>query len=403
MNQSLPSGWKPRVEPRGWQLEALLRWKEGLKGVVRVVTGGGKTIFSQFCIGEFRRQYPKGRVVIVVPTTALLDQWVVSLTDDFGVPAGEIACYSADEKPESPRPINVLVINTARGIGERLSRDVPSMLIVDECHRAGSPQNALALRGLYVATLGLSATPEREYDEGFETLVRPVLGPVIYDYDYVGAARDDVISPFALHNVRVQMLQDEQLAFDKLTRRIATERAKIGKSVGSEDKLKRLLQQRAAVLATATMRIPVAIKLAEKHKGQKTIIFHERVDAANKLLAILKARNQSATIYHAGIAPALRRDNLRLYRKGVYDVLICCRALDEGINVPETAVAILASSTASIRQRVQRLGRVLRPAPGKEFADIYTIYASDVEEARLRSEAEQLGSVCTVDWAQVRT
>jgi superfamily II DNA or RNA helicase len=81
---------------------------------------------------------------------------------------------------------------------------------------------------------------------------------------------------------------------------------------------------------------------------------------------------------------------------------VCCRALDEGINVPETAIAILASSTASIRQRVQRLGRVLRPAHGKEFADIYTIYASDTEESRLTAEAENLGEICKVTWSQVK-
>ena len=337
-----------------------------------------------------------------MPTAALLDQWVVSLGEDLEVPANLIACYSSNEKPAKPAAFNVVVINTARNLSMALSLGAPSMLIVDECHRAGSPENAKALRGSYVATLGLSATPEREYDEGFETYVKPALGKVIYDYGYVEAARDGVISKFALHNVRAEMLSDEQTAFDTFTKRIAVERAKISKHRGSDEKLKRLLQQRAAVLATATMRIPVAVKLAEQHAGAKTIIFHERVDAANKLLDILKARSRSVTIYHAGIAPALRRDNLRLYRRGVFDILVCCRALDEGINVPETAVAILASSTASIRQRIQRLGRVLRPAQGKDFADIYTIYASDAEEARLQIEAKSFGEICKVSWAQVK-
>lgn len=396
------ANWASKVKPRGWQEKALSIWKERLSGVVRVVTGGGKTIFAQFCIGAFKELHPEGRVMIVVPTTALLDQWVVSLNEDYGVPSQFIACYSGDEKPERPSDINILVINTARNIAKHLSVGVPSMLIVDECHRAGSAQNALALSGTYVATLGLSATPEREYDEGFETFVKPVLGPVIYEYDYVDASKDGVISPFALHNVRVEMLSDEKESFDKLSRRIAAERAKIVKGKGSEEKLVRMLHQRAAVLSTVTMRIPVAVKLAERHSGRRTIIFHERVDAANKLLSILRSRKRSATIYHAGIAPSLRRDNLRLYRKGVFDILICCRALDEGINIPETAVAILASSTASIRQRVQRLGRVLRPAPDKDFADIYTIYASDTEETRLSTEAQDLEEICKITWSQVK-
>lgn len=394
--------WASKVEPRGWQIEALRLWKHDMRGVVRVVTGGGKTIFAELCITAFRERYPDGGVIIVVPTTALLDQWVVSLTEDLRVPSAEIACYGANEKPNEAGVVNVLVINTARAIAPKLSKKRPCLLIVDECHRAGSAKNALALQGSYAAALGLSATPERDYDQGFDDLVRPVLGPIIFDYSYVNAARDSIISPFALHNVRVAMLTDEQNAFNKLTQRIAQERAKIAKGRGSEDRLVRLLQQRGGLLASVTMRIPVAVKLAEQHLGQRTIIFHERVDAANKLKSILSARSRSVTIYHTGIAPAIRRDNLRLYRRGVYDILVCCRALDEGINVPETAVAIIASSTASIRQRVQRLGRVLRPAKGKDFANIYTIYASNVEEDRLKKEEESLGEITEVSWIEVK-
>jgi superfamily II DNA or RNA helicase len=275
------------------------------------------------------------------------------------------------------------------------------MLVVDECHRAGSPQNALALRGNYRAALGLSATPERDYDEGFTQFVQPAVGEVIFDYSYADAAADGVISEFALHNVRVKMLHDEQDAFDDLSKKIAAERAKIAKGKGSEERLIKLLQRRSGVSANATMRIPAAVKLAEQHLGQRTIIFHERVAAADRILAVLTARHRSVTIYHAGITASVRRDNLRLYRRGIVDILICCRALDEGINVPETAIAIVASSSASTRQRIQRLGRVLRPAKGKKFADIYTIYATDIEEQRLANEASRLEKICDITWARV--
>lgn len=94
----------------------------------------------------------------------------------------------------------------------------------------------------------------------------------------------------------------------------------------------------------------------------------------------------------------MRRENLRLYRRGVFDVLVTCRALDEGFNVPETQVAVVASSTASSRQRIQRLGRVLRPSPGKEEAKIYTIYATQLEQERLLREASALAEVSSVTW-----
>ena len=89
---------------------------------------------------------------------------------------------------------------------------------------------------------------------------------------------------------------------------------------------------------------------------------------------------------------------LGYFARAFFDILITCRALDEGINVPETAVAIIASSTASMRQRIQRLGRVLRPAKDKSEATIYTFYATDVEEHRLKEEAQRLAELTTVTW-----
>jgi superfamily II DNA or RNA helicase len=128
-------------------------------------------------------------------------------------------------------------------------------------------------------------------------------------------------------------------------------------------------------------------------------IFHERISSAVSLYTILKKRNHSACLYHSKIAPNFRRDNLRLFRQGVFDVLISCRALDEGMNVPETTVAVIASSTASQRQRIQRLGRVLRPAKGKDKALIYTLFATEYEKKRLALEEEKLEGVATILWA----
>lgn len=367
-----------------------------------VVTGGGKTVFAQMCMISFKERYPDGKYLIVVPTTALLDQWYVSLREDLLVPPEDIACFSGDEKPSKSRAVNLIVINTARSVAPRIAGQGPTFLIVDECHRAGSPVNALALGGQHGATLGLSATPQREYDDGFQTRVAAVLGPIIYEYDYTEAYKDNVIAPFDLTNVRIKLLADEQDEYDKLTKRLAIESRKAAGHPEMNERIVRLLQLRAAVSATATMRIPVAAKIAEANLGKRTILFHERVDAANKLLHILSERKRSVTIYHSGVGPTVRRDNLRLYRRGVFDILICCRALDEGVNVPETSVAIVASSTASVRQRIQRLGRVLRPALGKKTATIYTLYATDQEERRLVNEAKRLEGIGEIAWSRAR-
>jgi len=389
-----------RHEPRPWQVEASQRWRENLRGVVSVVTGGGKTIFAAQCIENFLSKFADGRAHIVVPTLVLLDQWIVDVKDELGVADSDIALYSGEEKAKEPKRFNIFVINTARELLRKIYPGAPAFLIVDECHRAGSEKNALALRGKFDATLGLSATPVREYDEGFETYVVPALGGVIYEYDYTDAKRDGVVSPFELINVQFDLLPHEAAEYDALSQRLARMLRRREEGAEIDEPLKALLQRRAAVSAGSLLRIPLAVKLAVAEKGKRCLIFHERVDAANKIVRALRPFETRVTSYHTGIPPDIRRDNLWLFRRGMFDTLVCCRALDEGMNVPETSVAIVASSTASHRQRIQRLGRVLRPAPGKSIATIYTLFATEAERTRLEKEADRLAEVATIGWAR---
>lgn len=350
------SSWQLVAQPRRWQVEALALWKQNYSGIASVVTGAGKTLFAEMCMLAVREEHPEIRFIIVVPTITLLDQWYISLVEDLRVPQNDIACFSGEEKPSCEKTVNVCVINTARKVGPQIASLHKSCLVVDECHRAGSPINAQALTGPHTATLGLSATPVREYDDGYETFLAPVLGETIYEYDYKQALQDHVISPFELVNVRIDLLPNEKRQYDRLSGAAMRERRRLEHGEGSEDHLKRLLQRRATVSSLAIMRIPTAGKLVDEHRGERTIVFHENIKAANTLYHVITKRKHSVTLYHSGISPIVRRDNLRLYRRGAFDVL-SCRALDEGMNVPETTVAIVASSGASSRQRIQRLGR----------------------------------------------
>lgn len=390
-----------RLEPRDWQRRALSAWIDaGYRGVVEVVTGGGKTVFAELCAAHVP-PHPQLRFVVVVPTQALLDQWFVSLQDELGLSADAIGAWSGDGRPDNAPLFNLMVINTARWAAPSLAERFPTMLIVDECHRAGSPSNAHALQGQHVATLGMSATPWREYDDAFEQIVAPALGPVVFSYGVDDASGDGIISPYDLINVAVEMLSDEAEDYQRLTARIRRARRHAGDEDDSEPRIKSLLLRRARISARAAMRIPVAVKLVDRHRGSRTLVFHEEVAPAEQIHRRLLERGHSATIYHSKIADSVRRDNLRLFRQGVFDVLVSCRALDEGINIPETQVAIIAAASASERQRIQRLGRVLRPAPGKDAAVIYTLYATEIEERRLAAEAATLQSAESVTWQKV--
>jgi superfamily II DNA or RNA helicase len=390
-------GWKLAYAPRRWQATALTTWLDSERGVVEVVTGGGKTVFAFMCMLEARRRRPDLRFLIIVPSVSLLDQWVVALQDELGVPSSDIGQLGGGERPSGNELIVVAVVNSARGYSQSFASKHPTMLIVDECHRAGSEQNAKALQGAFVATLGLSATPEREYDDAFTEIIEPALGKIIYRYDYVEAADDGVIADFDLINIKIPMKEVEQREYEKLTKRIA----KLIRSQADDDALKRALMARAGVVNNLSFRIPAALKLLDAHRGERAIIFHERVAAAEVIFEGLRRRGHNAILYHSKIEASVRREHLRQFRRGFYDVLVCCRALDEGMNAPETAVAVVASSTASHRQRVQRLGRILRPAPGKDRATVYTLFATEEEQSRLGQEASRLKNISQISWRRL--
>lgn len=391
--------WELRVPLREWQRIALSRWlAAGSRGVAAVVTGGGKTVFAFACMAEMKRADPSIAFVIVVPTVALMDQWAVGLTEDLGVRAGDIAMIGGGRNSKGVKPINLMVINSARTAAPAVANLARTMLIVDECHRAASERNAEALAGEHAATLGLSATPQRDFDDLFHEVVEPRLGSTIYEYGYNEARMDGVIAPFALVNVRVEMDSEEQAEYDALTKRIVPAFRRRERGGDVDEMLESLLRQRARVSVRAHARLPMTVRLVEKHRLERAIVFHEDIKAANILCTTLLARRHRSAVYHSGLGAAVRQDNLRMFRAGEIDVLVTCRALDEGINVPDARIAVISASTASTRQRIQRLGRVLRPAPGKSSATVYTVFASDPEEARLRVEEADLEGAESIRW-----
>ncbi len=394
--------WTLSIEPKRWQSAAFERWTKHQRGIVEAVTGAGKTLFAEMCISWFHKHAPDARILVIVPTVALADQWYVSLSEDLNLPQSELAMYCGGSHPDRPRAVNVMVLNTARTRAANIASGARTMLVVDECHRAASKSNARALEGEFAATLGISATPRRQNDDLFETVLIPKLGPLIFRYPYNDAIRDGALVPFDLVNVRTTFTPYEQTRFDQANAAVARAYALFERGDVTSEQLKFRLLQRARISANAVNRIAVAVRLASEKTRQRTIVFHESIAAAEKISSLLMSQGLNATTYHSRVPQTIGRDNLRMFRRGMFDVLVTCRALDEGLNVPETSVAVIASSTSSMRQRVQRLGRVLRPSLGKSFATIYTIYLSDLEEQRLSEEANSLEGVANVQWIRSR-
>lgn len=382
----------PKLTPRDWQIAALAEWEQANhRGIVSVVTGGGKTVFALSCIDHIRPP----ATLIVVPTSALLEQWWEEAASYFNLNLDEINIITSSLRFHLGT-INIAVLNTAAKLAAKMGEH-KCFLIVDECHKAASEHFRTVLQIKTVASLGLSATPERPYDEGLKDVLIPALGPVIFSYDYSDALRDGVIVPFELRNIVFDLEEDRQAEYDKLSKAIARSISQHG---AEAEETIALFLKRARVLNLSFNRIRLALKLVASNRGKRALIFHEDVEACNLIYTVLAQNGVRAGVYHSKMTLRARAVMLGQYRRGDVDVLVTCRALDEGFNVPETELGIIAASTATRRQRIQRLGRVVRPAKGKMEALIYTLVATGPEIKRLKEEEAQLEGVATVTWSR---
>ena len=381
---------------REWQQAAMAAWEHaGRRGYVEVATGGGKTLFALAAASSWLAATGPRRVVVLVPTLPLQDQWVVEIERFFGLQDDAVATAAdALSLPQGSQHV-VLVVNSARGLADSSAIDFSTvMLIADECHRYATPSNATALFHAG-ATLGLTATAAREWDDGVSEVLEPRLGAHLYSYSLAEAIRDGVVEAFRSRNVEISLLEHEEQDYRQLSSAIGRAQAQ-----GDEDLLKRLAIKRSGVVKNAEMRVPVARLLMRDLLGRRTLIFCEYIDQAQRLHGVLIADGHLAAEYHTGLDPAIRRDNLRQFRQGAIHVLVTCKALDEGIDVPEAEQALVVSASRSSRQRVQRIGRVLRRGESKQ-ASVATIYATAGEREALLREQLSLGSLTSVSWQRV--
>ena len=408
--------WKLSVELYRWQKEAKKTWWEnGGKGIVKVVTGAGKTIFALSLISDLfnSEAYRDGglRVIIIVPTTVLLDQWLIETMDKLHIPRENIGVFYGKEKENvGDKDIVIYVVNSARRYlknhYERFFRHDDLFLIADECHRYGSKENSRIFEIPFSYTLGLSATPERYGDYGFEEKLVPNLGNVIYTYTYSEALKDGIISPYKIIRLMVNITPSEEYAYQELTEKInKLTRALVHKypelkGVSQTNFIKQLnklhektedelitkyivlLSQRKSIIHMSKSKL-YALKWLFSEEGlskEKVLVFHERIETAEYIFEYLKKLGFDVGIYHSKIPLKERLANISEFKDKKINVLIACRALDEGFDVPTAETGIIVAGTTSVRQWIQRMGRILRKSPSKEYSKIYVIFANLVEQ-----------------------
>ena len=402
----------PFPEERPIQIDAYDAWiSNGKNGVFAMATGSGKTVTALNCL---RKQYKENgyyKAIIVVPTQALAIQWekeakafnfqhIVSTHTDKDW-KNTLSRYTTRSLLDQSK--SIIIVTTYATFNRkdmqlfinRVKSIETFMYIADEAHNIGSTSSLKHLPHNILWRIGLSATPERIYDDiGSEKLYdffnsRPP--EYTYRYTMKQAIEENILCHYDYYPIFVELTNSEMEEYEY----ISTQLRKFidpdtGKYKPEADKL--LLKRKRIIHKAENKKVAISNLLEylkHKRKLDYTFVFvpegyepdyserdsydidQEDIHIIDEYAQMFKNQGYSYHKYISGLddAPSI----LKSFAEGDIQILLSMKCLDEGVDIPRAEHAIFCSSTGNPRQFVQRRGRVLRKSIGKDKAKIWDL------------------------------
>jgi superfamily II DNA or RNA helicase len=378
---ALPLALRLAVEPRSYQRAAVDAWlRADGRGLVVLPTGAGKTIVAFDAIARL-----SVRTLVVVPTIELLRQWRLGIAERLSVPAEQVGVIGGGERRLGP--ITVITYDSAAMPRRRLAGF--GLIVFDEAHHLPAESyRAIVAKCAAPWRLGLSATVQRA--DGRHAELMQLVGEVVYERDPATLAAARHIAAYRERRIYVDLAPEEEVRYEQLMAQwrwyLATRRATLGpgpglfaaliRRAGTDPEARRALRahhEARLVAMNAGAKLGAIEELLRRHAGDKVLVFSEYVEMVDRISTALLL---PAITYRT--PPAERRAILEGFRAGEFSKLVTGRVLNEGVDVPDANVAIIASGSSSMREYVQRLGRVLRPKP--EEAQLYELISRRTTE-----------------------
>jgi superfamily II DNA or RNA helicase len=357
---------------RDYQEEAVRALVRATQGTALLPCGAGKTVIGTAAIA--RCGQPS---LVVVHTHDLLAQWAATLKDALGREAGVIADGSC-----APGLVTVATVQSLAALNPDARRELLARfgtLVLDECHHAP----ASTFRDVIAACpaffrFGLTATPQRE--DGLTPMLDFTFGP----------------SAFAIDHAR---LVD---AGHLVVPEIVSVRTGIAPDAGDHGELI------AALVRDETRnRRVVDLVMEATNAGHATLVLTARVEHAEHLAAALGEYGVPVAALTGSTPKAHRAAILEAFRAGELRALCATSLADEGLDVASLSRLVLATPARAEGRTIQRLGRLMRPHPGKGTPVLYDLVdehplARRQHAARLRAYRKVLGesaTTSTIAWS----
>ncbi|MEU8350302.1 DEAD/DEAH box helicase family protein [Streptomyces sp. NPDC048845] len=392
---------------RDYQKTAVQNWfAHRGRGLFRMATGTGKTLTALAAAaqltGMLHKQNKTLLTVIVVPYQHLVDQWAGDIAR-FGMTPlrayeSTSAWYQRASDLQHALALGVaragVIVTTNKTFGDppfqRLLADYTGqlLLIADEAHNLGATRLRTRLPEKAQYRLGLSATPERWFDDAGTEALTDYFGDVVFELGMGEAIQRGALCRYTYRPILVELDEEEADLYVTVTTKIAKlMAAQHGADTLDDDSpLGALLRKRANILGHARAKLPALHKELEQRRDQShQLIYcaegrhplsHEHdLDEPTQLDQVMTMvgtdLHMPAARYISETKRADRQTVLRRFSAGDdLQAVVSMRCLDEGVDVPAARIAYLLASSSNPRQFIQRRGRVLRKADGKDTADI---------------------------------
>ena len=354
------------------QAKAFKMFLASKSGVLEMATGTGKT---RTAIAILSHLYYKREIESIVVTMAgndLLSQWEGDLRKRLTSKLGlTLLTTMGGKNGEEHFVMNprgkVLLCSRAKlakviEVFRRIDPGIPIAIVHDEVHDLGSPANVRELQGhkdFFAFRLGLSATPERAYDDTGNQFVEREVGPVLYRYTLESAIEDGILCPFDYFCIPYQLTFD-----DRSDLKNVYARRSVAAASGNPWSDERLWMELSRVYKKAREKPSAFTSFIKDHEDkaflESTIIFVEDKEFGERLYDILiRYTNRYSQYFDSDDSSVLKR-----FARGDLDCLVTCHKISQGIDVPSLRNVVLFSSSKSRRETIQRLGRCLRSDPG---------------------------------------
>lgn len=389
---------------RPYQENAVVEWKKhGYRGIFDMATGTGKTLSALLGLWQlFTDNQERLAIIITCPYQHLVDQWVEDI-ETFGI--RPIIGYSDSPQKkwkknleQAVRSFRLGVLNffcfittNASFVTKKVQEQMgllgaDTVYVVDEAHNMGAGYYRKYLPENIGYRLALSATLERYQDEAGTAALSSYFGEKCITYSLKEAIRSGMLTRYYYYPILTYFDRDELDDYLGLTVQISQAmKKKNGKMVLSEY-AKQLLMRRSKIIAGAKGKLPELKRQMEPHISEKHILIYcgsatikENEDDEFGRRQIDLVSEMLGNDLGMRVGRFTSRENIKeraqirdAFSKGdLLQALVAIKCLDEGVNIPNIQTVFILASSTNPKEYIQRRGRVLRKALGKDYAVIY--------------------------------